>query len=240
MAKLQSDNPGQTSFLINMWGRPMPKRRPAVNTSEEPMELPSITPAPAEPELDARELAIRLENELIKCKEPAAVADWCDRAYAVLSRHLDKHEEYRLHHGDSVCHIFARAAYTLARSSPFCPVELVGMLGPLPLVQPSIAGHIALANIERLGLCAKAQLKTSTPERPPLSPNEQRVLDLIRAQPPGTGIVGRHIVSKLSKEGFELDHGTLTRHIIPILKRHFGVKNRPGIGYYCDQRASAP
>jgi hypothetical protein len=32
-----------------------------------------------------------------------------------------------------------------------------------------------------------------------------------------------------------LDASTLTRRIMPLLKDHYGVKNKPRVGYYIDQ-----
>jgi hypothetical protein len=183
-----------------------------------------------DPDVAAREL----EREPTNCNDPAEVADWCDNASAFLSKHLQNHQDHRHHQGDSACQIIARAAYNRARSSAFCPVELINLLGPLPLVPPWTAGNIVLANLQRLVQCARAQLKPAASTGPPLTATEQRVLALIQAVPQGQGITGRQIIKKLDKEGFPLDQGTLTRHVVPSLKRYHGVKNRSGVGYYCE------
>jgi hypothetical protein len=73
------------------------------------------------------------------------------------------------------------------------------------------------------------------PSSPPLTDTEKRVLDLIKSQPQGTGVTGSQIVTTLSNQNYPIEQSTLTRHIIPKLKQWYGVKNRPGVGYYIDQ-----
>ncbi len=71
------------------------------------------------------------------------------------------------------------------------------------------------------------------PKPPPLTDHEQKVLDLIKAQPPGKGITGPKILTTLAKQGRILDQSTLTRHIIPKLKKWYGVGNAGGgRGYF--------
>jgi hypothetical protein len=210
----------------------MPTRHLASGSRNVSASASAIDPGePVDPDVAAREL----ERELTDCNDPAAMEKWCAKALPFLEKHLQSHEDYRHHHGDSVCHIIARAAHARAQQSMFCPVELVRLLGPLPLVPPGIAGNMVLANLQRLAQCARAQIKTIAPAGPPLTDTEQRVLDLIQAVSQGKGITGRQIIAKLDKEGFLLDQGTLTRHVIPILKKSHGVKNRPGVGYYCER-----
>jgi hypothetical protein len=64
-------------------------------------------------------------------------------------------------------------------------------------------------------------------DRPPLTENESMVLTLIKNQEPDGGITGKQIQTETG-----ISQGTLTRHIIPRLKQWYGVKNRPGAGYY--------
>lgn len=60
-------------------------------------------------------------------------------------------------------------------------------------------------------------------------------------------IIGREIIKKLDERCHEdigsIDQSTLTKDIVPELKRLRGVKNRPGVGYYdprhYDPRSSA-
>jgi hypothetical protein len=63
---------------------------------------------------------------------------------------------------------------------------------------------------------------------------EQSVLDIIIAQPPGSGIPGKQILKEMAKKGRILDDSTLTTHIIPKLKAWHRVKTRRGAGYYRD------
>jgi hypothetical protein len=65
---------------------------------------------------------------------------------------------------------------------------------------------------------------------PPLSDREQEVLDLIASHPPGAAIPGKAITRHTG-----VCQSTLTSHIIPKLKRWYGVKNRRGAGYYLDK-----
>src|SRR5262249_18468441 len=61
--------------------------------------------------------------------------------------------------------------------------------------------------------------------QPTLSPTEQAVLEIIRAQPNGKGIIGKDIIKELRDRGMELSDKTLRRHILPKLRDHFGVVN---------------
>lgn len=67
---------------------------------------------------------------------------------------------------------------------------------------------------------------------PPLTGNEQRVLNIILQQPKGSGILGKEICSQLRKDGFDLDFGTLRGAIIANLKKWHRIGNRKGVGYY--------
>jgi hypothetical protein len=67
----------------------------------------------------------------------------------------------------------------------------------------------------------------------PLTAKEMRVLEIIKGVGPGRGITGAQICEFLSMgtPPMELAQSTLTKHIIPALKKH-GVKNKRGLGYY--------
>jgi hypothetical protein len=56
------------------------------------------------------------------------------------------------------------------------------------------------------------------------------VLGIIKAHP--EGILGRRIIQELGKHGFPIQQSTLTTHIIPKLKKWYGVENRGGVGYF--------
>jgi hypothetical protein len=67
--------------------------------------------------------------------------------------------------------------------------------------------------------------------RPPLSDKELQVLKIIKAQ--SRAITGPGIIKAIARStNFIVEQSTLTRHIIPKLKKWYGVKNRPGVGYY--------
>ena len=69
---------------------------------------------------------------------------------------------------------------------------------------------------------------------PPLTDNERAVYKLIDGQPPGEGIIGKQIVAKLEhlQPPIFIEQSTLTRHIIPSLRKHHDIPNRRGVGYY--------
>lgn len=70
---------------------------------------------------------------------------------------------------------------------------------------------------------------------PPLTEREGQVLTIIRNQPTGRGITGKKILDRLRAEGASMEQGTLTGHIIPILKKWHGVRNRGRVGYYVEK-----
>lgn len=65
---------------------------------------------------------------------------------------------------------------------------------------------------------------------PPLTDTQTKVLKIIKSS--RKPIRGKTIIIRLREQyGLTLEQSTLTRHIIPALKKH-GVKNKPGAGYY--------
>jgi len=71
---------------------------------------------------------------------------------------------------------------------------------------------------------------------PPLTRLEKAVLNIIKVQPKDKGITGNKIIAELARQRITTEQSTLTRHIIPKLKRWYGVKNRPGVGYYISSK----
>ncbi|HZR48277.1 MAG TPA: hypothetical protein VFB06_02045 [Streptosporangiaceae bacterium] len=66
----------------------------------------------------------------------------------------------------------------------------------------------------------------------PLTPKEQVVLDIIRDQPVGRGIIGKKIIKAAKERGQTItSEAVLTRHIIPRLKPYGVVNARGGRGY---------
>jgi hypothetical protein len=62
-----------------------------------------------------------------------------------------------------------------------------------------------------------------------LTDTERRVLNIIERPPPDQGQTGKEIIAALRKQGYLISQSTLTRHIIPKLKRWYNVEN-PGGG----------
>jgi hypothetical protein len=84
-------------------------------------------------------------------------------------------------------------------------------------------------------LCPVAKAPDGAGEsKPPLSPNAALVLDILKALPTGRALTGPKILDALAERTppVYLDQGTLTSQIMPLLKEHYGVKNKPRIGYH--------
>jgi len=74
-------------------------------------------------------------------------------------------------------------------------------------------------------------------EKPPLTEKAAAVLKLLRDLPAERGLTGPRILDELSAQTppIQLDQSTLTTHILPVLKKHYGVKNTRRVGYYLAQ-----
>jgi hypothetical protein len=123
---------------------------------------------------------------------------------------------------DEACLLWKSAAYYTDRDNPLSSawnaVEAAwnAMDGILPAVN-------ALA----------ADSETSVP--PQLTDKARAVLELLRSQPSGKGLDGSAIRRKLKtreQDRLTITQAVLTSHIMPILKQHYGVKNKRGLGYY--------
>lgn len=70
--------------------------------------------------------------------------------------------------------------------------------------------------------------------RPPLTEKAAAVLKLLRDLPAERGLTGPEILDKLNQQKPPIcfDQSTLTRYIIPVLKKHYGVRNTPRAGYH--------
>jgi hypothetical protein len=66
----------------------------------------------------------------------------------------------------------------------------------------------------------------------PISDKAAAVYELLKTMPEHRGLTGRKIIEELSKKNIFIDQSTLTKNIIPILKKDYGVKSQPRIGYY--------
>lgn len=74
--------------------------------------------------------------------------------------------------------------------------------------------------------------ESASPPIPPPSETQLKVLEVIQSLPPERGISGKDIIKELKKAGFPIEQSTLTRHIIPDLKKWHGVKNVRRRGYF--------
>jgi hypothetical protein len=66
---------------------------------------------------------------------------------------------------------------------------------------------------------------------PPLTELEEAVLQLV-PRGHGDGISGKEIIAAINKSRPSVGQSTLTTHIMPKLKKWYGVANRNGVGYY--------
>lgn len=69
----------------------------------------------------------------------------------------------------------------------------------------------------------------------PLSDKALAVLNLLQELPRSQALTGPQILNKLDNKNIIIDQSTLTKSIIPALKPH-GVKNKPRIGYYIENK----
>jgi hypothetical protein len=130
---------------------------------------------------------------------------------------------------DAACREMLAAA-RLLRS--LCPIpeewqhlgEMTGAKSLPPQADNKAVGE-ALAAFRDFVANRKAAGRRNSP--PPLTEPEQEVLDLIAAQPADRGITGKQISNRTG-----IGQSTLTSHVIPKLKRWYGIKNRRGAGYY--------
>jgi hypothetical protein len=71
----------------------------------------------------------------------------------------------------------------------------------------------------------------------PLTERERQVFEVIQSLPLGKGLTADKIVAALATKGIVIHRSTLTRHIIPVLKARFGLRNRRNVGYYFPKSA---
>ena len=74
-----------------------------------------------------------------------------------------------------------------------------------------------------------------TANNEPLSNKARAVLNLLQELPPNQALTGPKILKELDDKKIIIDQSTLTKSIIPALKPH-GVKNKPRIGYYIENK----
>jgi len=73
------------------------------------------------------------------------------------------------------------------------------------------------------------------PKQPQIGLNatDKAVLEIIRSQAKGQGVIAKKIVAALKRKGITVKENTLRRHCLPKLKRHCRVVNHPASGGYC-------
>lgn len=86
----------------------------------------------------------------------------------------------------------------------------------------------------KLGKAAekKRKKKADKKNKEPLSNSANAVLDLLKQLKPNHALTGPEILKELDKQNIFIDLSTLTSRIMHILKKSYGVKNTPRIGYY--------
>ena len=94
---------------------------------------------------------------------------------------------------------------------------------------------VTISRADDLPGAPRALLEAATTTKPIITIRTADVLQIIKSQSErGTGITGPAICAELEKQGIIMEPGTLTRDHIPVLKQHFGVKNKPRVGYYIE------
>ncbi len=70
--------------------------------------------------------------------------------------------------------------------------------------------------------------------RPPLSENAAAVYELLKSLPEHKAMTGTQIINAIYEQNKNIliDQSTLTKNIMPILKKHYGVKNIRRTGYF--------
>lgn len=110
--------------------------------------------------------------------------------------------------------------------------ELLADFGPPVMLQETITPNERAAMVNRVW----AKLLEATPAGetapPPLSRNQTAVLEILKAMKPGRGIDGKALIRRLREEKITVSQAVLTKHVMPILKVHFKVTNKRGIGYF--------
>jgi hypothetical protein len=87
---------------------------------------------------------------------------------------------------------------------------------------------------ELLPAIEAAQPDDKSSVSPILTDRQRAVLEILQALPKDKGLQGHEIIRKLRerKRPIEMSRAVLTKHIIPVLKKHHGVTNTPGVGYH--------
>jgi hypothetical protein len=109
-------------------------------------------------------------------------------------------------------------------------VILDGIRQSPPMILPGIERSARVLALAATILGREWERETAT-TLPPLSENERRVFDLLSGLDDGEALTGAQIIDRLANDGWPVEQSTLTRHIIPTLKR-WGVQNRSRVGYF--------
>jgi hypothetical protein len=88
------------------------------------------------------------------------------------------------------------------------------------------------ATIELIRLLPAVDSPAAADPRQQLADTESIVLAIIRAQPKGRGIAGKEIIKKLKAKKIQIKESTLRKHILPKLRKHYGVINHRAAGGY--------
>jgi len=125
---------------------------------------------------------------------------------------------------------------TLATDLKYCNWADLNFINTSTLVKGSIDLR-ELSILHHRMRVSKQPVKTdeTNSKQVKLSEKTAAVLDLLKDLPPNRGLTGPEILKKLDDQHCHIDQSTLTKYIIPVLKKHYGVENQPRIGYYIEK-----
>ena len=201
--------------------------------------------------LDASGRCMNAE-ELAECRAEIAAGLWGDQTPTPTLQHCVDMFEHHAERLREIVHQFAYSPDARSLAAHFdtwhsavgfaCDFtrKYVKNCPALPEV-PDLSGNDYYAGIIRLADCCKSAADAlggrkaqDGAGKPPLSEKQRAVLNLLRELPPEGALTGEAILNTLAERNpsHNMDLSTLTRHIMPTLKTHYGVKNKPRIGYY--------
>jgi len=210
-----------------------PQRKPKTPTPQAPKAAPDKVPDASGRRMNAEELEeCRRLPVIEKAATPQHYVDQFDH-FARRIREIVHQFAYSPDARSLAAHFdtwhsavgFARdGARTRLRNCPTLP-EVPDLIG-----NDYYAGMIRLADYCTMAakrLCGKAN-------KPPLTERAAIVLDILKALPSGRAMMLPAILDALAERDppIHLDQGTLTGKIMPVLKEHYDVDNKPRVGYF--------
>ncbi len=116
---------------------------------------------------------------------------------------------------------------------------------PLTRFYSTLAMNVSRASSHAIDVLLRHLNASSKKPNPPLlTTRERTVLEIITKQQPGKGVTGGKILKELNrnaKPSLVISLSTFSSHTLGKkgnLRKHYGVKNRRGVGYYVDNADS--